>query len=150
MSDPAEGPDWDIELTFTLTPEDLMHTLFAQADEVHTGYDSCVDNKLVCGDITALDRDAENYCRLVEQEYVEDEEPDVTWHDWAVELKLGSTYVTGHWRAQVGYSRADWESCARQSAHAFSVGCVLVGQQVREGLTIEASHRPAGVQRTRH
>ena len=150
MSDAPEGPDWDTPLNITLTPDDLMHTVFAMADEVHTGYDSCVDPKLLCGDVTALDRDGENYCRLVEQEYVEDEEPDLTWHDWAVELKVGSSYITGHWRAQVGYSRADWEHCAKQSAQAFAVGCVLVGQHVREGITIDAPHRPPSPARTRH
>lgn len=150
MSEPQDGPDWDTPLTIALTPDDLMHTLFAMADEVHTGHESCVDPKLLCGDVSALDRQGDNYCRMAEQEYVEDDSPEVTWHDWAVELKVGATYITGHWRAQVGFSRADWECCARQSARAFRMGCVLMGQNVREGLTIEARHRPAPGGSTRH
>ncbi len=74
------------------------------------------------GDTIAHEDNGDNYCRYVEQEYVEDEATeDTIWHDWTVELKLGETFVVAHWRAQVGGSPSEWDWCERESEKAFAV-----------------------------
>ena len=119
-------PDHDSVVTVTLTPSAIMDAVFATADQVHTGWDSCVDPALVVSDMTVGDDSSGNYCRLVEQAYTEDEQPDVSWHDWAVELRLGEVYVTAHWRSEEDASPSDWEWCAIQAEEAFSRACVLL------------------------
>lgn len=138
MDDPDTGtdPDWSTPLAFTLTPEELMHTIFATADSVHTGLDSCVETKLVVGETTALHDQSDGYCRYVEQEYVTEDDPDVNWHDWAVELKVGETYVTAHWRSDDRASPAEWDWCAGEAESAFGAACVLVGKRVQRGITV--------------
>jgi len=143
-------PDWDTPLEFSLTPEAIMHSVFWTADTVHTGWESCVDQRLVISDMTAIDEDNGSYCRLAEQEYVEDESPEVTWHDWTVELKVGDTFVTAHWQVQTTESPAFWEWCASQAEQAFSTACVLVGKRVRRGLVVEENPNTPRVPRTHH
>lgn len=148
--DPSVEPDWDVPVQITLTPAAIMHTLFATADSVHTGWDTCIDHTLAVAETTALDEDGGNYARLVKQEYVEGEETEVTWHDWAVELKIAEVYITAHWRTQENASPADWDWCATQAENAFASACVLVGRRVRRGLVMEeASHTPR-TPRTHH
>lgn len=149
-ADTAMEPDWDSPLEIPLTPAAIVHTLFSQAETVHTGWDSCVDHALTVAETTAVDERTGNHCRLVEQEYSEDDEPEVTWHDWTVELKVGEVYVTAHWRAQDSAPPADWDWCASQAESAFASGCVLVGKRVRRGLVIEESPRSERAPRTHH
>jgi hypothetical protein len=149
-ADVAVEPDLDTPITLTLTPAALMDALFNSADSVHTGWDSCVEAGLVVADMTVVDDASGNHCRLVEQEYVEDESPDVTWHDWAVELKLGESFVTGHWRVQVAESPSEWDWCAAEAEDAFGRACVLVGKRVRRGLVVEEPVRAPRPSRTHH
>jgi lysozyme family protein len=130
-------PDWDTPLTLTLTPGLLIHALFGTANTVHTGWESCVDNELALNDLVSMDDSSGNYCRIVEQEYMEEGDSDVVWHDWAVELRLGSVIVTGHWQIQTTTSPMDWEWCARQAEDAFEKACVLLGRRVRRGVGVE-------------
>ena len=144
-------PDWETPLGLTTTPDTIIHTIFASADTVHTGWESCVDHELTMGEVTALDDRTENYCRLVEQEYVEKAEAEVTWHDWAVELKLGDVYVTGHWRAPDTASPSEWDWCSESAQNAFASACILVGKRVRRGLLVdESSPGATPTPRTRH
>jgi len=143
-------PDWETPLTLTLTPETIIYTIFASADTVHTGWDTCVDRDLIMAEVTALDDRTENYCRLIEQEYVEKEESEVTWHDWTVEVKLGEVYVTAHWRAADTASPSEWEWCTESAQSAFASACVLIGKRVRRGLLIDEASPGAPTPRTRH
>ncbi len=143
-------PDWDTPLTITLTPEAIIYALFSSADTVHTGWESCVDRSLIVSEITAVDEQSDNHCRLVGQEYVEDEAPDVTWHDWAVELKLGEIYVTAHWHSQENASPSDWDWSAQEAETAFSSACLLIGKRVRRGLVVEEPSRALRTPRTHH
>jgi len=143
-------PDWDTPVTFTLTPTAVIHTIYATADTVHTGWESCVDRSLAVAESTVLDEDSDNHCRLAEQEYVEDEMPDITWHDWTVELKIAEVYITGHWRAQVAGSPSDWEWCTGEAENAFSNACLLLGRKVRRGLMVEEPSGPQRAPKTRH
>ncbi len=143
-------PDWDTPLMLALTPASVVHALFASADAVHTGWESCIDQGLVVADVTALDDRGDNHCRLVKQEYVEDEDPDVTWHDWTVEVRIGETYVVGHWRLQDTLGPAAWEWYASEAEKAFSQACVLIGKRVRRGLIIEESPEASPPSRTHH
>jgi hypothetical protein len=145
-----DEPDWDAPLIFTLTPGAIIDALFASAETVHTGWDSCVDPALVIEDKTVLDEQSENYCRLIKQAYVEDHEPDVTWNDWTVEIKMGDTYITAHWRAQEEWSPSDWNWCGSEAENAFSRACLLVGKRVRWGLIVEESSRAPRPPRTHH
>ena len=130
-------PDWDTPLQITLTPGLLIHALFGTATTVHTGWSSCVDDGLAQSDLVTIDEGTGNYCRLVEQEYVEDGNDDVVWHDWTVELRLGTVLVTGHWQIQTTTSPMDWEWCARESEKAFEKACTLFGKRVRRGVGVE-------------
>jgi hypothetical protein len=85
----------------------------------------------------SMDERTGNYCRLVEQEYVEDEKEETVWHDWAVEVSLDKVLVTGHWQTQVNNSPMEWDWCARESEKAFSHACTLFGKRVRHGLGVE-------------
>lgn len=135
----SQEPDWDTPLTLTLTPAMLIHSLFAQAQQVHTGNESCVSEELVVSQLLALDERTANHVRLVEQEYVDDEgEDDMVWHDWAVEVRVGDVWTVGHWQQPVNGSPVDWEWCVKQAQDAFSRACVLIGKQVRPGLAVVA------------
>jgi len=149
-SDADLDSDWSTPLTFTLTPEELMHTLFASADSVHTGRDSCIESNLVVAETTALHEMSEGYCRLVEQEYVTEEDQETTWHDWAVELKVADTYVTAHWRSDDRASPADWDWNASEAEGAFAAACVLIGKRVRRGFIVTDVPGVPRTPRTRH
>jgi lysozyme family protein len=134
-------PDWDTPLSLTLTPALLIHALFATANTVHTGWSSCVDNELVLNDLVSMDDNSGNYCRIVEQEYLEEDGDETVWHDWAVELRLGTVLITGHWQIQTTTSPMDWEWCAKQAEDAFEKACVLLGRRVRRGVGVEESNQ---------
>lgn len=138
QDDNASDPDWDTPIPLTTTPGLLIHALFGTASTVHTGWTSCVDDSLALADLMAADDSNGNYCRLVEQEYMEeDAEEETIWHDWAVEVKIGNILVTGHWQIQVTTSPMDWEWCAREAEQAFGKACVLFGKRIRRGVGVE-------------
>ncbi len=133
----TNDPALDTPLGLTLTPGGLIHSLFGTANAVHTGWSSCVDATLVLSDLTTLDDRTGNYCRLVEQEFVEDGQEDVVWHDWSVELRLGEVFITGHWQIQVNSPPMDWEWCAQEAETAFDKGCILFGRRTKRSLSID-------------
>ncbi len=137
QNETSAEPDWDTPLSLTLTPALLIHALFATANTVHTGWSSCVDNELVLNDLVSMDDNSGNYCRIVEQEYLEEDGDETVWHDWAVELRLGTVLITGHWQIQTTTSPMDWEWCAKQAEDAFEKACVLLGRRVRRGVGVE-------------
>lgn len=146
-----EQPDWNLPLSFTITPESVMVTVFASAEEVHTGWDTCVNPALILSETTAVDSSTSNHCRLVEQEYTYDDQPDVTWHDWTVELRVGEVYLLGHWRVQVNEAPAMWSWSSTEAENAFMTACTLIGQRVRRGLVVEnSSASPPVPPRSRH
>jgi lysozyme family protein len=141
QNETSAEPDWDTPLSLTLTPALLIHALFATANTVHTGWSSCVDNELVLNDLVSMDDNSGNYCRIVEQEYLEEDGDETVWHDWAVELRLGTVLITGHWQIQTTTSPMDWEWCAKQAEDAFEKACVLLGRRVRRGVGVEESNQ---------
>ena len=108
-------PDWESPLTLKLTPALLMHSLMATATAVHTGYASCVDDKLVVNDLVSLDGTVGNYVRLVEQDFYEDEDPDTVWHDWTLEISIGKILTTAHWQIPTNAYPMEWEWTAREA-----------------------------------
>ena len=54
-TDDSSEPDWDTQLEVSLTPTGLIHSLFATASSVHTGWSSCVDRSLVVSDLSSMD-----------------------------------------------------------------------------------------------
>jgi hypothetical protein len=148
-----QEPDWNTPLPLTVTPAMLIHSLFAMAQQVHTGEESCVNDELVVNELLAIDERTGNHARLVEQEYVEEgADDDTVWHDWAVEIRIGDIWVTGHWQQPVTVSPLEWEWCARQAEQAFRQACVLFGKQVRPGLVVldEAPVAPPTTPLRRH
>jgi hypothetical protein len=152
MSDVDEqgDPDWDMQLSVALSPGAIAHSLFWSADTVHTGWDSCIQHDLIVWEITAIDDNNDNHCRLVEQEYADEEQAELTWHDWTVEVKLGSVYASAHWRASANSSLSDWDWCAQEAEKAFTGTCLLVGKRVRRGLVVESQSAQPRVPRTHH
>ncbi len=148
--DNSNDPDWDTALNLALTPAGIIYCLFNTAEAVHTGWETCIDHALIVSELTALDELSDNYCRLVEQEYQDEERSDVSWHDWTVELKLGATFISAHWRAQVGGAPYDWDWCIAQSEEAFTRACLLVGKPVRRGLAVEQNLQTHAPTRTHH
>ena len=132
-----DEPDWDHALTISVTPASLVRTLFSTASSVHTGWSSCVENSLAISDLLAIDERNGSRARLVEQEFFEDEDPDVHWHDWTVEIRIGDVFVTGHWQIQVSATPLDWEWCASQAEAAFDKATILVGKRARRVMAIE-------------
>ena len=141
-------PDWDTALAVTLTPAAIAHVLFGSAPQVHTGWDTCIDPQLAVAELLAVDDLSGNHCRLVQQEYEEEDSGETVWHDWAVELKLKEIYVSAHWRAEVGGSGADWEWCVTEAERAFTQACLLVGKRVLRGMVVE--EMPGAPPITRH
>lgn len=153
-NDPMEtdgDPEWDAPLELRLTPAAIIHALFATADSVHTGWESCIDNSLVVEDLNVSDEGGRNHCRLARQGYVEQEEPEENWTDWTVEIRLGEVYLVAHWRTRESSVPADLDWCSKEAERAFANACVLVGKRVRRGLVVEdpprAKERPS---RTHH
>lgn len=130
-------PDWESPLTLRLTPALLMHSLMATASAVHTGYTSCVDEKLIVNDLISMDGAVGNYVRLVEQDFYEEEDPDTVWHDWTLEISISKVLTTGHWQIPVNASPMEWEWTAREAEKAFSRACILIGRRVRQGLVVD-------------
>ena len=139
MSEDQMDPDWDTPVTLPLTPSTIGQAIFANAHEVHTGWESCIDPALVVNEVLATNGDR-HHCRMVEQEYEEEDDTSVVWHDWTVELKLGEIYMSAHWRVQVSASGADWDWCVNEAETAFSHACVLMGKRVIKGLVVVEPH----------
>jgi hypothetical protein len=136
-SQSAEEPDWETQLSLSTTPSLLIHALMGTASAVHTGWSSCVDDSLVLSNLVAMDDSAGNYVRLVEQEFVEDGKPETVWHDWTLELRIGSVLTTGHWQFEVSAHPSDWDWNAQEARRAFERACVLIGRRVRPTLAVE-------------
>ena len=134
-----DQPDWDSPLTFDSTPNTIMNTLFATAEEVHCGWDTCVNPALVLAETTAVDSRTGSHCRLLEQEYSYDDQPDIMWRDWTVELRSGEVYLLAHWRVQANEAPAIWNWASNEAETAFIAACTLIGQRVRKTLVVESS-----------
>jgi hypothetical protein len=130
-------PDWDMPLTIKLTPELLVHAVMQNATAVHTGWESCIDDDLALSQLVAMDDAGSNAVRLVEQEFMDEQEQDLVWHDWALEVRIGKVITTGHFSLRVNSPPLDWEWHAREAEQAFDRACVLIGRRVRRGLVIE-------------
>lgn len=152
MTDPTitEDPSWDEPLTLSLTPAAILNTVFSSADNVHTAWQSCVEDHLIVAQTTAVAQMNANHCRLAEQEYADEEVPEETWHDWTVELQINDVYLMAHWRARVGVAQADWEWCTNEAEKAFTLGAALLGRRVRRGIMVEEAAEAPRMPRTRH
>ncbi|MGD8206723.1 MAG: hypothetical protein PVH47_01465 [Thiohalocapsa sp.] len=133
----AADPDWDSPLKIKLTPELIVHALMANAAAVHTGWESCIEEDLVLSEVVAMDDSGGAAVRLVEQELADEQEADVVWHDWALEVRIGKVITTGHFSLRTNAAPLDWEWHAREAENAFERACVLLGRRVRRGLVIE-------------
>lgn len=146
-----DEPGWDAPLAFALTPDAIMRTVFATAESVHTGWSTCVEQRLVVLDNTVIDEASGNHCRLAEQEYADDDNPDDYWRDWTIELRIGEVFVIAHWRARAPGSPADFAWCAAEAESAFVQACALIGRRVRRGILVDdAPATPPRASRTRH
>ncbi|WP_295431219.1 hypothetical protein [uncultured Thiodictyon sp.] len=147
----AGEPDWETPLSLSTTPALLIHALMGSASAVHTGWASCVDETLALSNVLAMDDSAGNYVRLVEQEFVEDGKPEQVWHDWTLEVRIGSVLTTGHWQLEASAHPSDWDWNAREARRAFERACVLIGRRVRETLAVEEPERADPIPRaSRH
>ncbi|TCT17972.1 hypothetical protein [Thiobaca trueperi] len=133
----AAEPDWETPLSLTITPSLLIHALMGTASAVHTGWNSCVDDTLLLSNLVAMDDHAGNYVRLAEQEFVDDDQPDILWHDWTLEVRIGSLLTTGHWQLPSTAHPSEWDWTAREAARAFERACVLIGRRVRRAIAVE-------------
>jgi hypothetical protein len=147
---PEIDPEWDIELSISTSPTVIIDAVFYTADSVHAGAETCIDADLILFELVANDERSENYCRLVEQRYTEDEGDEVTWQDWAVELRIQGTFVTGHWRVQLPGSPSDWEWSGKEAEKAFSAASLLMGRRVRKAIAVEESTYAPPPSLTRH
>ena len=150
MTKDADGgePDWETPLTLTLTPSLLIHALMSTATAVHTGWQSCLDETLILANLVAMDDQAGNSVRLAEQEFVEDEKPELVWHDWTLEVRIGSVLTTAHWQIEATAHPSEWDWNAREARHAFSHACVLLGRRARPALAVEEPTPTEPVPRT--
>jgi len=130
-------PDWDTPLSLTITPALLIHALMGTASAVHTGWSSCVDDTLMLSNLVSMDDAAGTYVRLVEQEFVEEDQPETLWHDWTLEIRIGAILTTGHWQSQSTAHPSEWEWNAREATRAFERACVLIGRRVRPTVVVE-------------
>lgn len=133
----AAEPDWDTPLSLTTTPALLIHALMGTASTVHTGWSSCIDDTLVWTNLVAMDDRLGHYVRLVEQEFVEEEQPGTLWHDWTLEVRIGSIVTTGHWQFLASAQPHEWDWNAHEAARAFDRACVLLGRRVRQTMAVE-------------
>ncbi|MBK1708859.1 MULTISPECIES: hypothetical protein [Marichromatium] len=152
LEDTVGDPDLDTPLSLTLSPAMLFHALMGSASAVHTGWQSCIDNALVVSELIATDDRVGNYCRLVEQEFVEDEQPDTVWHDWTLEIRIDPVLITGHWQLPATAHPSEWEWNAREARRAFERACVLFGRRTRPGVVIDepAPAAPSVPRASRH
>ncbi|EGV32194.1 hypothetical protein ThidrDRAFT_1430 [Thiorhodococcus drewsii AZ1] len=130
-------PDWDTPLSLTITPALLIHALMGTASAVHTGWSSCVDDTLMLSNLVSMDDANGTYVRLVEQEFVEENQPETLWHDWTLEIRIGAILTTGHWQFQSTAHPSEWEWNAREATRAFERACVLIGRRVRPTVAVE-------------
>lgn len=135
--DDVSEPDWDSPLQINLTPELLAKTLMDTATAVHTAWETCVQEDAVLNQIVAVDDSGRNSVRLVEQEFSDDEDADVIWHDWTLEVCVGRVMTIGHWHLRHDSPPVDWEWHARKAERAFQQACVLLGRRARRGLWVE-------------
>ena len=133
----AAEPDWETPLSLTITPALLIHALMGTASAVHTGWSSCVDDTLLLSNLVAMDDHVGNYVRLAEQEFVEDDQSGTLWHDWTLEVRIGSMLTTGHWQFPATSHPSEWDWNAREAARAFDRACVLIGRRVRRVMAVE-------------
>lgn len=141
-------PDWDTPLSLTITPGLIIHALMGTASAVHTGWSSCIDDTLVLSSQVAMDDQAGHYVRLAEQEFVEEDQPGTLWHDWTLEVRIGSVLITGHWQFAANAHPSDWDWNAREASRAFERACVLVGRRVRRTFAVEEPVQMEDVPRT--
>lgn len=135
--DPSADPDWDSPLNFRLTPELIVHAVMETASAVHTGWESCIDEDAVLSQIAAMDDTGDKAVRLVEQAFADEQDHDLTWHDWTVEVRAGGVLIVGHWQVRSNAAPLDWEWSAAAAELAFERACVLVGRRVRRGVIVE-------------
>lgn len=135
--DNATEPDWDTPLSLTITPAMLIHALMQTAGAVHTGWSSCIDEASVLSSLVAMDDHAGCYVRLAEQEFAEESQPEVIWHDWTLEIRIGSILTTGHWQFPVNAHPSEWEWNAREATKAFERAAVLLGRRTRPTIAVE-------------
>ena len=138
-------PDWETPLSTTISAGSLIETLFSTASDTHTGWSSCIEDEFVISNLTVTGQDKSDYCRLIEQEYIEEDQNDLIWHDWTVEIHLGDIYIAGHWQIPSATVPIEWEWCEKEATFAFEKACVLFGRKVRRALAIEetlSSTRP--------
>jgi hypothetical protein len=143
-------PSWEDPLNLQLTPASVFTSLMHSADSVHTGWQSCIEDTLAQVSSTLVDEGTGNHCRIAELEYADQENPNESWHDWTVELKVGEVYLSAHWRERVGGSPADWSWCQAQAEEAFTRACVLIGKRVRRGFVSDTPIENLRTSRTRH
>lgn len=146
-------PDWDDELNLAVSPRGIIHALFGSASTVHTGWESCADQAAVLAEVHTADASGSAYCRLVEQEFVDEDDPGGSaWHDWMVEVVINEVFISAHWQVPVDAPPMEWEWCANECEKAFTGACVLFGKRVRRGLGIEElpSDSPPKEPQTRH
>lgn len=135
--DSTADPDWDSPLNFRLTPELVAHAVMDGASAVHTGWQSCVDEAAILSQIVAMDDTGEKVIRLVEQEFIDEQDSEAAWHDWSVELRSGGLFIIGHWQVRSTSAPLDWEWAAAAAERAFERACVLLGRRVRRGLLVD-------------
>ncbi|QIK37392.1 hypothetical protein GWK36_04670 [Caldichromatium japonicum] len=135
--DQNSEPDWDTPLTLNLTPALLIHALMSTASAVHTGWASCIDASLVLSEQTAMDEQSGNYVRLVEQEFADEEQGEMLWRDWTLEIRIGPVLITGHWQLPANAPPAAWDWHGQEAERAFERACILVGRRVRRVLAVE-------------
>lgn len=136
LDDPGEL-DWGMPLIIQLTPEAIARVLMDTANAVHTGRETCIDDDSIINQMQARDDSGANTVRLVEQEFADEQEPEVIWHDWAVEVRLGQVLITGHWHVRSGAAPFEWDWLSRQAEMAFERACLLVGRRARRGVWVE-------------
>jgi hypothetical protein len=135
--DVSADPDWDSPLSFRLTPELIVHAVMETASAVHTGWESCIDDDAVLSQIAAMDDTGDKAVRLVEQEFADEHDAELTWHDWTVEVRAGRLLVVGHWQVRTNAVPLDWEWSASAAERAFERACVLLGRRVRRSLVVD-------------
>lgn len=133
----SSEPDWDTPLALTITPGMIIHALMGTATAAHTGWSSCIDDALVLSDQVAMDDRTGHYIRLVEQEFVEEDQPGTLWHDWSLEVRIGSVLTIGHWQFPASAHPLEWDWHTREAARAFERACVLLGRRVRRTVSVE-------------
>jgi hypothetical protein len=133
----SADPDWDMPMTLRLTPSLLVHALMEHASGVHTGWESCVDETALVSELVVMDDSGGASVRLVEQQFADEEDSDVVWQDWAVEVRIGRVVTTGHFSVRSNAPALDWNWHLQEAERAFDRACVLVGRKVRRGLVID-------------